>query len=483
MKQMESDVIVVAAGPAGLAAAIAAAESNLKVIIFEKENGTGGTANMGMGPLGIDTDVQKKMFNDITVDEALNLHMNYTHYRVDEDLVQTYFNKSADTIAWLEDMGVEFAGAFRYFKESAATWHIVKPENGVIGPRAAGPMIKAMTDKATELGVDIQLETPVSDLIVEGGAVCGVHATNAAGDEIEARAKAVVVATGGFGNNKEMIKEEFDLNLAEDYFPFMVPGITGDGLRMMWKAGAVKYNPNIEVIYQIPDNLNWFLLDAVLRQPNLLVNQRGERFMNEGEMGNTTFTGNAIGMQPGHYAYCIMDEGILRKYKKNGPDIFDIVHPVDAFLAFDDQAKQAVEQGYSAYFEAESIPELAKKLGIDEDKLQDTVDEYNDFCDFGVDEQFHKPQKYLHAITGKGKYIVGKFYLGAYGTVGGVRINKYCEVLDKDQNPIPGLFSAGSDANTIYGDSYNFTLPGNTMGFAINSGRMAGERVADVIGR
>lgn len=483
MKQMESDVIVVAAGPAGLAAAIAAAESNLKVIIFEKENGTGGTANMGMGPLGIDTDVQKKMFNDITVDEALNLHMNYTHYRVDEDLVQTYFNKSADTIAWLEDMGVEFAGAFRYFKESAATWHIVKPENGVIGPRAAGPMIKAMTDKATELGVDIQLETPVSDLIVEGGAVCGVHATNAAGDEIEARAKAVVVATGGFGNNKEMIKEEFDLNLAEDYFPFMVPGITGDGLRMMWKAGAVKYNPNIEVIYQIPDNLNWFLLDAVLRQPNLLVNQRGERFMNEGEMGNTTFTGNAIGMQPGHYAYCIMDEGILRKYKKNGPDIFDIVHPVDAFLAFDDQAKQAVEQGYSAYFEAESIPELAKKLGIDEDKLQDTVDEYNDFCDFGVDEQFHKSQKYLHAITGKGKYIVGKFYLGAYGTVGGVRINKYCEVLDKDQNPIPGLFSAGSDANTIYGDSYNFTLPGNTMGFAINSGRMAGERVADVIGR
>lgn len=483
MKQMESDVIVVAAGPAGLAAAISAAESGLSVTVFEKENGTGDTANMGMGPLGIDTDVQKKMFNDITVEEALDLHMNYTHYRVDEDLVQTYFNKSADTIAWLEDMGVEFAGAFRYFKESAATWHIVKPENGVIGPRAAGPMIKAMTDKATELGVDIQLETPVSDLIVEDGKVVGVTASNAAGDQIEARAKAVIVATGGFGNNKTMIKEEFGLNLAEDYFPFMVPGITGDGLRMMWKAGAVKFNPNIEVIYQIPDNLNWFLLDAVLRQPNLLINQRGERFMNEGEMGNTTFTGNAIGMQPGHYAYCIMDEGILRKYKKNGPDIFDIVHPVDAFLAFDDQAKQAVEQGYSSYFEATSIPELAEKLGIDEAKLQDTIDEYNDFCDFGVDERFHKPQKFLHAITGKGKYIVGKFYLGAYGTVGGVRVNKYCEVLDADQNPIPGLFSAGSDANTIYGDSYNFTLPGNTMGFAINSGRMAGERVADLIGR
>ncbi|MCH3968480.1 MAG: FAD-binding protein [Atopobiaceae bacterium] len=482
MKQMSADVIIVAAGPAGLAAAIAAGEGGLKALVFEKENGTGGTANMGMGPLGIDTDVQKKAFNDITVEEALDLHMRYTHYRVDEDLVQTYFNKSADTISWLEDMGVEFAGAFRYFRDSEATWHIVKPENGVIGPRVAGPMIKAMTKRAEELGVQINLETPVSELVVEDGAVVGVHATNAAGDEIEARAKSVIVATGGFGNNKQMIKDEFGLNLAEDYFPFMVPGIEGDGLNMMWKAGAVKFNPNIEVIYQLPDNLNWFVLDAVLRQPNLLINQKGERFMNEGDMGNTTFTGNAIGMQPGHYAYAIMDERILRSYKKNGPDIFDIVHPADAFLSFDDQAKQAVEQGYSAYFEADTISELADKLGIDADKLQDTIDEYNDYCDFGVDERFHKPQKFLHPITGKGKYLAGKFYLGAYGTVGGVRINKYCEVLDEAQEPIPGLLSAGSDANTIYGDSYNFTLPGNTMGFAINSGRMAGERAVEVAG-
>ena len=66
--------------------------------------------------------------------------------------------------------------------------------------------------------------------------------------------------------------------------------------------------------------------------------------------------------------------------------------------------------------------------------------------------------------------MAGKFYIAAYGTIGGVRTNKKGEVLDADLNPIPGLYSAGSDCNTIYGDSYNFTLPGNTMGFAINSG-------------
>lgn len=481
MKTLETDMVIVAGGPAGLAAAITAGENGLRSIILEKSGTTGGAANMGMGPLGIDTKIQKANFNNISVQEALDMHMQYTHYRVDEDLVQTYFNKSADTIEWLEDMGVEFAGAFRYFKESEATWHIVKPENGVIGPRAAGPMIRKMTERAKELGTEILLETAAVSLIVENGKVCGAKAVDKDGNGIEVRGKAVIVATGGFGNNKEMLEEEFGLHLGEDFFPFRIPGITGDGLRMMWAVGAEKFGANIEAIYQIPDNLNWFLLDAVLRQPNLLINQLGDRFMNEGDMGNTTYAGNALHLQPGNYGYCIMDEGILKEYKKNGPDIVDIVHPAEAFIAFDGQAAQAVAQGYEGYIEAETVEELARKLGIDAQKLQDTIDEYNEMCASGVDTKFHKPQKYLHPITGKGKYLVGKYYLAAYGTVGGVRINKYCEVLDKNHMPIEGLYSAGSDANTIYGDSYNFTLPGNTMGFAINSGRMAGESAAEYI--
>ena len=278
-----------------------------------------------------------------------------------------------------------------------------------------------------------------------------------------------------------MIEKEFGLHIGQDYFPFRIPGITGDGLKMMWEAGAAKYGANIEAIYQLPDNLNWFLLDAVLRQPNLMINQLGDRFMNEGDLGNTTYAGNAIALQPGNYAYCIMDEGILKEYKKNGPDIVDIVHPAEAFLNFDGQAALAVEQGYEAYFEAKTLEELAEKLDIPFEKLKDTVERYNAMCRNGEDTQFHKPRKFMRPITGKGKYLVGKYYLGAYGTVGGVRINKYGEVLDENQLPIEGLYSAGSDANTIYGDSYNFTLPGNSMGFAVNTGRMAGEGAAQYI--
>lgn len=480
MKCMNSDVIVVAAGPAGLAASISAAEAGRKVITFEKANTTGGTGNMGMGPFAVETRIQKESFIGLSKKKAFDLHMQYTHYRVDADLVQTYFEKSTDTISWLQDMGVEFLGAFKYFSGSQATWHIVKPENGIPGPRAAAPMYKIMTEQAKKLGVDIHLETPVKKLIVEDGKVVGVIAVNKDGEEIEARGKAVIVATGGFGDNPEMIEKYLGYKCGVDYFPFMVPGLKGDGLKMCWEAGAAQYGINVEIIYQLPDNLNWFCMDVVLRQPNLLINQRGDRFMNEDQMENTTFTGNAIGLQPGRYAYCIMDEGIKKLYMRNGLDMIDIVHSPTAIFGLDDEIKRAKETGYEAYIEADTVEELAGKLGIDKEKLQDTIDEYNDMCDANMDTKFGKNPKFLRPI-GKGKLYAGKFYLGAYGTIGGLRINSKCQVLDKEENAIPGLYAAGTDANTIYGDSYNFYLPGNSMGFAINTGRMAGENAADYV--
>ena len=143
--------------------------------------------------------------------------MFFTHYKVDARLVRDFYFKSGDTIDWLEDMGVEFAGVQRAFtapedtrpySDGEFTWHVVKPEGGGIpGPRAATAMVKKMTEYAKEQGVDFQLETPVKRLIKEDGAVVGVIAANAQGEEIEARAPSVIIATGGFGDNPEMIRE------------------------------------------------------------------------------------------------------------------------------------------------------------------------------------------------------------------------------------------------------------------------------------
>ncbi|MFT9269387.1 MAG: FAD-dependent oxidoreductase [Liquorilactobacillus nagelii] len=476
--EFSTDVIVVAAGPAGLAAAITAAEKGLRVAVFEKEAITGGTANMGMGPLGIDTKIQRRVFNEITVAEALKNQMEYTHYQVDEALVQRYFSLSSQTIDWLEEMGVKFAGAFRYFKESAATWHIVQPEHGKIGPSAAATMMKKMTQRAKKLGVEFYLQTAVDNLVVEQGRVVGIQATTKQRQKITARSSAVVVCTGGFGSNPQMLQAELNLKLNQNFFTFNVPGIEGDGLKMMWKAGAQKFGISIEAIYVLPHNFNYMIADGVLRQPNLLLNQNGDRFMNEGMMGNTTFTGNAIALQPGKYAYCIMDREILQQYQQQGPDIVDIVHPADGFQVLEKEITKAAENHYDAIITADSVPELADKLKIPVEKLQQTLTEYNQMCAHGKDTLFYKSAKFLHPLTGKGGFLVGKYYQGAYGTVGGVRINSNCEVLNDQQQPIVGLYSAGTDANTIYADSYNFTLPGNSMGFAINSGRIAGSEIA-----
>ena len=149
MKQLETDVIVVAAGLSGLAAAISsAAENGASVIAFEKANTTGGAANMGMGPLGIGSNIQKHQMVSLTPFEAFRKHMSFTHWNVDARLVRDYYAKSGDTIQWLEEMGVEFFGAMpayaapetmKPYATSEATWHVVKPIGGGLpGPRCAG---------------------------------------------------------------------------------------------------------------------------------------------------------------------------------------------------------------------------------------------------------------------------------------------------------------------------------------------------------
>ena len=112
--------------------------------------------------------------------------------------------------------------------------------------------------------------------------------------------------------------------------------------------------------------------------------------------------------------------------------------------------------------------------------LKKTVAEYNEACETGRDYLFHKNPKYLRPLI-KPRFYAGRFSLGGYGSLGGIKINWKTEVLTKDQDVIPGLYAAGVDANSIYADSYAFILPGNTLSFALNSGRMAGANAAEYV--
>ena len=164
---------------------------------------------------------------------------------------------------------------------------------------------------------------------------------------------------------------------------------------------------------------------------------------------------------------------------RNGVDNVSMVRPDPDVSDFADAIKMAQENGNEGLFIADTIEELAEKAGIDVDNLVDTVEEYNDFCD-SVDEEFFKDKRYLRPIT-KAPFYGARIRPGGYGTVGGIRINENCEACDKEFEPVPGLYAAGADACNIYDDSYMFLLPGNSMGFAVNTGRIAGMSAAEYV--
>ena len=480
MADYEAQVVVIAGGPSGLAAAVQAAEDGADVILIEKNAAVGGAANMGMGPLAIGSHYQQRQMIDITVEKALKMFMEYTHYNVDGRLVKRYFEQSAETIEWLEDMGVEFEGAYKYFTKSEATWHIVKTDQG-IGPRAASFMNKALYARAQELGVKVLLETPGKKILKdEDGKVCGVLALDKDGKEITIACKAAIICCGGGGANPDFIKEETGFTFGVDMFNFTVPGNVGDGIKMAWEAGSAKVPvrieqaANFEGIDELPQSV-----PNVLMQPNLLVNKFGKRVMDEEQMQNTTYLSNACVHQKGRVLYSIVDTSIVKDYIRNGVDEISMVRFDPNVSDFFEGVEIAEKTGNKGLFKADSLEELAEKCGIDVDNLIETVDDYNDYCD-GYDEEFFKRKKYLRPLT-KAPYYAAAVRPGGYGTVGGIRINENCEVCDEDYDPIPGLYAAGADACNLYDDSYMFLLPGNSMGWAVNSGRIAGMEAATYV--
>ena len=200
--------------------------------------------------------------------------------------------------------------------------------------------------------------------------------------------------------------------------------------------------------------------------------------MNEETMGNPTFVANAVSRQMKRCSFIIFDEATRKHYEEKALDI-----PPDGVATFanpdikDTGVMEALDRGSENIFSANTLKELAEKTGIDHNRLQATIDVYNRACETGRDELFHKNAKYLRPIKTP-RFYAGRLFPGAIGSLGGIKINHRTEVLNKDHEVIPGLYAAGTDANALYGDSYAFVLPGNTLGFALNSGRIAGENAA-----
>ena len=478
-EKMSADVVVIGSGVTGLAAALTAAEGGAKVIIFEKQRSIGGTSNFFEGTFAVESELQRKDYITYSRDDAFKAIMEYSHWRANARLVRAFVDESAETISWLLGHGVEFSDITINMPDEPRTYHVPK------GTGAA--VVKVLAEKVREMGVDLGLDAPVKKILREGGRIAGVI-VNENAQEKKMATGAVVIASGGYANNKEWIKKYTGFDLGVNLIPIGNVDKMGDGIRMAWEVGADEEGMGVLEMYRVgpigPDYVMKGPAELIAAQPDLWINQQGERFCDEGIGFYETSIGNANARFKEGYTYSIFDESVKRQIiekgtvKSQGQDKPPGTRPVD----FDRELKAALEKGSKEIFVADSAEELAEQIGIEPAVFKATVDEYNKYCEKGHDDLFAKDPRYLRPLKGPKFYAV-KARTIFLGTLGGIKINHKMEVVDRNGDIIPGLYAGGFDAGGIYGDSYSIKdSSGASSAFAINSGRIAGKNVLKFLG-
>ena len=473
-----TEVVVAGAGGAGLAAALTLAEGGAKVVAFEKTPFAGGSFVFVEGTFAVGSEMQRKRNIKVTRDEAFRGIMEYSHWKANAGLVRAFVDKSASTIGWLEKQGIEFTEPTGTWLGGPRTWHLFKG--------LGAPMINALVANAAKKGVEIRYETTVKQLLREGsGPVTGAVVEDKTGKQIKVEAKAVIIATGGYPNNKEWIKKYSGFDLGINLFPLGRYNKTGEGIQMAWEAGAAE--EGIGVIHlnigSPPEIGARSHIWGAVGQPTLWVNQHAVRFCDETIVENIAYTGNAMAKQKGGYVFRIFDEETkIQLIENGGIGVGMYVPPRTPLTNLDTKIKAAVEKKNPYVFVADTLDELASKMGIDRSVFKKTVEEYNSFCEKGHDDQFAKDPEYLLPVKTP-RFYAFKCYMNFLGTLGGIKINEKTEVLDRNEEVIPGLYAVGNDAGGLYGDSYDVIASGASSGFALNSGRIAGENALTYIRR
>ena len=476
----EADIVVIGSGVSGLAAALTAAEEGAKVIVFEKLRSLGGTSNFFKGTFAVESDMQRERYITYSRDEAFKNIIDYSHWRANARLVRVIVNESAETIAWLAQRGVEFTDATINMIDAPRTYHIMKGEGATV--------IKELATRAKEKGVDLILATPVNRIIKEGDRITGVVVEEDE-EDVRVNAKAVIIASGGYVNNKEWIKKYTGFDLDVNLIPIGNVDKMGDGIRMAWEVGAAEEGIETLELFRIGPRSRELgaggQVSPAAMQPDLWVNQQGERFCDESMTFHDTEEGNANARHKEGYTYSIFDDSIKQRLIGNGIDkaITPVAYPGQRLTDLDRDLKAALETDTEEVFEANSIEELAGKIGVDQAVLKATVEEYNGFCEKGHDDLFAKDPKYLRPLKGPKFYAV-KERTVCLGTMGGIKINHKTEVVDKKDRVIPGLYAVGYDAGGMYGNDYSMKVAsGLSSAFAANSGRIAGRNASIYIGK
>lgn len=437
----EADLIVIGGGGSGMSAALEASKAGAKVVILEKMNILGGNtirSTGGYNAIGTDVQVAEGIDDNKEIYLKDVLKEDSTDY--ERMLAETFADNSLETYNWLKELGLKLTEVANSAGNSVKRLH--RPEGGAaIGVE----IVKLLKETVMEdEHITVALNTSATKLITgENGSVVGVEYKTDDGKIGTIKSKAVIIATGSYGNNPELI-EKYRPDLKES-ITTNHPGATGEGILMAEEIGAELYNmDDITIHPTVNVDKGLMISEGVRGSGAIVVNTKGERFIAEGDPSNAI--SKAIFNQDDSVAFVVFDQGVR-----------------DNMAAIENYIKQGL------IVEANSLEELAEEVGIkDGTALIDTVEKYNIFASNKKDDDFDRQNIEVELKTGP--YYATKIAPAIHGVKGGIKINERTEVLGTDGNVIEALFSSGECTGGVRG-----------VADSIIFGRIAGKSALELI--
>lgn len=490
---VEADVVVVGAGGAGMTAAITAAGEGKSVVILESQSMVGGNSVRATGGMNagktvyqdenefgesagvektLKTAAEKYADNETITALAKTVSEQWAAYQAnptgyfdsvelmeldtmiggkginDPELVETLCANSADAIDWLDEHGITLHNVSSFGGASVKRIH--RPVNAEGKTVSVGSyMIPLLQENCEKAGVKMMLDTTATEILTDAnGAAVGVKATGASGETVTVNAKAVVLATGGFGANLDMVvKYKPEL---KGFMTTNAPGIQGQGIEMAQAIGAATVDMDqIQIHPTVEANTAALITEGLRGDGAILINEEGQRFIDE--VGTRDVVSAAEIAQTGSYSWLVVDQAMV-----------DASSVIQGYI----------KKGYTVT--GATYEELGKAMGVDEAAFAETMEKWTGYVEAKNDPDFGRTS-FANPLNTAPYYAV-KVTAGVHHTMGGLKINANTEVLNEKGEVIPGLFAAGEVTGGVHGAN---RLGGNAVADFTVFGRIAGAAASD----
>ena len=490
---VEADVVVVGAGGAGMTAAITAAGEGKSVVILESQAMVGGNSVRATGGMNagktvyqdenefgesagvektLKTAAEKYADNETITALAKTVSEQWAAYQAnptgyfdsvelmeldtmiggkginDPELVETLCANSADAIDWLDEHGITLHNVSSFGGASVKRIH--RPVNAEGKTVSVGSyMIPLLQENCEKAGVKMMLDTTATEILTDAnGAAVGVKATGASGETVTVNAKAVVLASGGFGANLDMVvKYKPEL---KGFMTTNAPGIQGQGIEMAQAIGAATVDMDqIQIHPTVEANTAALITEGLRGDGAILINEEGQRFIDE--VGTRDVVSAAEIAQTGSYSWLVVDQAMV-----------DASSVIQGYI----------KKGYTVT--GATYEELGKAMGVDAAAFAETMEKWNGYVEAKNDPDFGRTS-FANPLNTAPYYAV-KVTAGVHHTMGGLKINANTEVLNEKGEVIPGLFAAGEVTGGVHGAN---RLGGNAVADFTVFGRIAGAAASD----